>query len=110
MWKGHEDDLFELYLSRDSKVCRVSSYFYATSNHLSKEAGGKAILFVLSSSSSENLISVKLGICSHVRRPVSRDRRILVMEVEVGIAVHLADNIFTTMLFVLQTGYRSLGF
>ena len=25
VWKGHDDDLFDLYLSRDSEVCRVSS-------------------------------------------------------------------------------------
>ena len=63
---------------------------------LSKEAGGKVIFFVLLSNSSENLISVKLGNCNHVHRPVSRDRRILVMEVEMGKAVYLAYNIFTT--------------
>ena len=55
---------------------------------LSQEAGGKAIFFVLSSSSSANLISEKLGISNHVRRPVSRDRRILVMEVEVSKPVY----------------------
>ena len=54
-----------------------------------------------------------VGICDHVRRPVSQDRRILVMEVEVGKAVYLSYNIFTTNttdIFVLQIGYRSLGF
>ena len=41
----------------------------------------------------------------HVRWPVSRDRRILVMEVVVGKAVYLACNIFTTDIFVLQIAY-----
>ena len=40
-----------------------------------------------------NLISEKLGICIHVPGPVSRDRRILVMEMEVGKAVYPAYNI-----------------
>ena len=34
-------------------------------------------------------ISQKLGL-SHVRRPISRDRRILVMEMEVGKPTHVA--------------------
>ena len=34
-------------------------------------------------------ISQKPGIC-HVRRPVSRDRRILVMDMEVGKPTHVA--------------------
>ena len=34
-------------------------------------------------------ISEQLGV-SHVRRPVSRDRRILVMEIEVGTPTHVA--------------------
>ena len=51
--------------------------FILLQKHLSKEAGGKAIIFVLSSSSSENLISERLSICNHVRRSVSRDRPIL---------------------------------
>ena len=38
--------------------------------------------------------SEKLGICNHVRRPVSRDRRILVMEMAVGKAAYLAYSIF----------------
>ena len=50
------------YLSRDLGVRRVSSQFYAISIRLSQEACGKAIFSVLSSSSSENLISEKLGI------------------------------------------------
>ena len=50
---------------------------------------------VLSSISSENLISEKLGVCSHVCGSVSRERRILVMEMEVGKAVYRAYNIFT---------------
>ena len=33
--------------------------------------------------------SEKLGIC-HVRRPVSRDRRIMVIEMEVGKPTHVA--------------------
>ena len=37
----------------------------------------------------------KQGICNHVRRHVSRDRRVLVMEMEVGKAVYLAYSIFT---------------
>ena len=32
------------------------------------------------------------------------------MEVEVGKAVYVAYNIFTTNIFVLQIGYCSLGF
>ena len=40
--------------------------FLPISNHLSKEAGGKAIIFVLSSSSSKNLIPGKLAICNHL--------------------------------------------
>ena len=79
---------------------------FVTSPHSSKGGRWEAIVFVLSSSSNENLISEKLSICNHVRRPVSRDRRILVMEMEVGKAVHLAYNIYTTdiltQFFVLQ--------
>ena len=35
-------------------------------------------------------ISQKLGIC-HVCRPASQDRRMLVMEMEVGKLIHVAD-------------------
>ena len=38
----------------------------------------------------KNLISEKLSICNHVPRPLSRDRRILVMEMEVGIKDRLS--------------------
>ena len=39
-------------------------------------------------------ISQRLGIC-HVRRPVSQDRRILVMEMEVGKPTHVAYLLLT---------------
>ena len=65
------------------------------SNHLSKEGNGKTIFFALSSSHSENLISEKLGICNYALGPVSRDRRILVKEMEVGEAGFVPYNMFT---------------
>ena len=49
---------------------------------------------------------VKLGICSHVGGPVSRDRRILVMEMEVGKAVYLAYSIFTTDILTQFLYYK----
>ena len=52
--------------------------------------------------------SVKLGICNHVCRPVSLHRRILV--IQVGKAVYLSYNIFTTNLFALKIAYRILRF
>ena len=49
--------------------------------------------------------SRELGICNHVRRPVSRDRRLLVMEVEVGKAIYLAYSIFTTQFVYYKYGF-----
>ena len=65
-----------------------------------------AIFFVLSSSSSENLIPEKLGICNHVLRPVSQERRMLVMEMEVGKAVYLAYNTFATNILTQFLYYK----
>ena len=70
---------------------------------MSKETGGEAIIFVLNTQASVKtgfILSMfffkKLGIC-HVRRPVSRDRRILIMEMEAGkSALHQSCCIFTT--------------
>ena len=70
------------------------------------ETGEKAIFFVLSSTSSENLISEKLGICNHVHRLVSRDRQVLVMEMEVDKAVYLTDSIFTTNILTQFLYYK----
>ena len=72
-----------------------------------EEGRWESIFFVLSSSSSENLISERLGICNHVRRPVSGDRRLLLMEREVGIkAVYCAYSTFTTDTFAKFLYYK----
>ena len=61
----------------------------ATLNHLRKKKGGGAIFLVLYYCQVLVEISQKLGIC-HVRRPVSRDRQILFMEMKVGNPTHAA--------------------
>ena len=51
----------------------------------------------------------KQGICNHVRRHASRDRRVLVMEMEVGKAAYLAYSILNSKS-INQTKYTLYHF
>ena len=78
-----------------SCFCLILCYFKS----FIKGGRWKAIFFVLSSSSSEKLVSEKSAICNHQFVELfvglfQEDRRILVMKMEVGKAVYLAYSIF----------------
>ena len=101
--EGHNvDDLFDLCLTRDFAVCRVSSYFMlfqiiCLRIQVEKPSSSSYCHAPVKTGSILSVYFLKnLEIC-HVRRPVSRDRRILIMEIEAGkSALHQSCCIFTS--------------